>query len=410
MSAIDVLYVPQLAPAQKHPTVFQKFDALKKGESFILVNDHDPIPLYYEMKAERGDVFEWNKLENGPETWRVKIVKTVDEVLDVPAAIEEKAAATGDTPVLNVTLLEPRQKHPTIFRCFDALEAGKAFQILNDHDPKPLYYQLLAERGKTFSWQYLESGPKWWRVEIGKLDTANGETVGEIAAADIRKAEVFKKYGIDFCCGGKKSLKQACEEAKVDVATVEAELAGAAQKEAKGTNLEFNRWDADFLADYIYNQHHAYYYEEGPIIGDLAHKVANHHGQYVPALQQVYLLYRTLQDELNVHFQKEERVLFPFIKALAKAKRTGDRSDLNTLASIAQPVRVMEMDHDAAGEILTQIRHLTNDYTAPAGSCNSVQLLFYKLANLEADLHQHIHLENNILFPKALKLEKELSA
>jgi regulator of cell morphogenesis and NO signaling len=191
---------------------------------------------------------------------------------------------------------------------------------------------------------------------------------------------------------------------------VEAELANATQKEAKGAVLDFQRWEPDFLADYIYNQHHVYYYEEGPIIGDLAEKVAGHHGQHVPALQQVYLIYRTLQDELKEHFLKEERILFPFIKALVKAKRTGDRNDLQALPSITQPVRMMELDHDAAGELLSQLRYLTNDYTPPQGACNSVQLLFYKLSHLEADLHQHIHLENNILFPKALKLEKEVCA
>jgi regulator of cell morphogenesis and NO signaling len=124
----------------------------------------------------------------------------------------------------------------------------------------------------------------------------------------------------------------------------------------------------------------------------------------------VYLIYRTLQDELKEHFLKEERILFPFIKALVKAKRTGDRNDLQALPSITQPVRMMELDHDAAGELLSQLRYLTNDYTPPQGACNSVQLLFYKLSHLEADLHQHIHLENNILFPKALKLEKEVCA
>lgn len=408
MSQIDVLYVPQLAPPQKHPAVFQKFDSLKKGESFVLVNDHDPIPLFYEMKAERGEVFVWEKLENGPETWRVRISKTADEVKETAANLEEFADVKPEIFVLNVTLLEPKLKHPTIFQHFDALKEGEAFQILNDHDPKPLYYQLIAERGKTFNWQYIENGPKWWRVQIGKLDTASGETVGELAAADVRKAEVFKKYGIDFCCGGKKSLKQACTEANVDLAQVEAELANATTKEAKGAAIDFNRWEPDFLADYIYNQHHVYYYEEGPVIGDLAEKVAGHHGQYVPALQQVYLIYRTLQDELDTHFMKEERVLFPFIKALVKAKKTGDRSELNAQPSISQPVHMMEIDHDAAGELLAQLRYLTNDYTAPEGSCNSVRLLFHKLASLESDLHQHIHLENNILFPKALKLEKEL--
>jgi regulator of cell morphogenesis and NO signaling len=144
------------------------------------------------------------------------------------------------------------------------------------------------------------------------------------------------------------------------------------------------------------------------MIGDLAEKVAGHHGAHIPALVNVHLLYRQLQQELSSHFMKEEKVLFPFIKALVTAKRTGDRSLLDAQPSISQPVQMMESDHEDAGEILAEIRALTNNYTAPEGSCNSLRLLFHKLESLETDLHQHIHLENNILFPKALKLEKEL--
>src|SRR5688572_22388669 len=113
---------------------------------------------------------------------------------------------------LYVPSLPPQQKHPAVFQQFDALQDGESFLLINDHDPKPLYYQMIAERGATFNWQYLEKGPQSWQVQITKNKADDGETVGEIVAKDIRKAEVFKKFGIDFCCGGKKSLKQACLE------------------------------------------------------------------------------------------------------------------------------------------------------------------------------------------------------
>ncbi|HUQ97316.1 MAG TPA: iron-sulfur cluster repair di-iron protein, partial [Chitinophagaceae bacterium] len=307
---------------------------------------------------------------------------------------------------INIPELEPRLKHATVFQNFDALQNGEGFLVVNDHDPKPLYYQLIAERGAHFSWQYLQKGPEVWEVAIKKNEA--GPTVGELAATDIRKADVFKKYGIDFCCGGKKTLAQACEELRLDQAVVEAELNNSSNQLATGPAFDFNRWAPDFLTDYIYNQHHVYYYEESPVIADLLQKVVARHGAHFPELYKVVDLYAQLQQELQTHFAKEERVLFPFIKALVKAKNEKDTSALAAYPSINEPVHMMEAEHEAAGELLEQIRNVTNEFVPPAGSCSSFQLLYKKLHDLETDLHQHIHLENNLLFPKALKMEKEL--
>jgi regulator of cell morphogenesis and NO signaling len=358
------------------------------------------------MKAEKGEIFEWKKVEDGPEVWKVEIKKTAVRSSAINPVKQNKEEAKSDVFVLNVTLIEPRLKHPTIFKHFDALKEGEAFQILNDHDPKPLYYQLLGERGNIFTWSYLEQGPQWWKVQIKKNDLANGETVGEIAAKDIRKAEVFKKYGIDFCCGGKKSLKQVCEEKGLDVEIVEAELENPAQPVSAAN--DYNRWEPDFLADYIYNQHHLYYYNELPVLKGLITKVAQHHGDNHPELKYMYSLFGQLVHELDTHFMREEKVVFPFIKALVQAKRTGNFEALNSQPSLTDPIRLMEVDHDAAGEILAEMQKLSNNYAPPADACNSYQFLYKKLKDLDEDLHQHIHLENNILFPKALKLDKEL--
>jgi regulator of cell morphogenesis and NO signaling len=313
----------------------------------------------------------------------------------------------GDTFELNVTLLEPRLKHPTIFEYFDALKPGQAFTILNDHDPKPLYYQMVAERGNIFSWTYLDKGPQWWRVEIKKNAEGQGVTIGEIAAKDLRKVEVFKKYGIDFCCGGKKSLKQVCDEKGIDVLKVEQELEATATSPATG--MDYSSWDADFLADYIYNQHHKYYYTQQPMISELMEKVVERHGKTNANLYELSSLYQSLVGELNAHFMKEERVLFPFIKAVMEAKRTGNTELLKKQPSLKGPIQMMESDHDAAGDIFGLIRILTNNYIPPAEACNSYQFLFTKLKELDEDLQQHIHLENNILFPKAIAAEKELA-
>ena len=159
--------------------------------------------------------------------------------------------------ILNVTLLEPRQKHPTIFVRFDELAEGESNHY-NDHDPKPLYYQLLGERGNIFVWEYLEQGPEWWKVKISKRITGESdETLGQIIAKDLRKAQVFKKYGLDFCCGGKKTVKEACTEKGIDVTKVEQELQQTNQL-SSSRPLPYTDWSLDFLTDYIVNTHHSY--------------------------------------------------------------------------------------------------------------------------------------------------------
>lgn len=313
---------------------------------------------------------------------------------------------TFDIPVLNVTLLEPRKKHPTIFNQFDALPEGEAFRILNDHDPKPLYYQLLAERGGTFTWTYLQNGPQDWEVEIRKV--VSEETIGTIAAKDLRKAEVFKNFGIDFCCGGKKTIKEACEESGLDLSLLTLALTVAETGKGKAEINSYLKWEPDFLADYIINQHHSYYYEEAPIITELLEKVVNRHGSSMPKLFDLQKIFLELKHELDTHFKEEEEFLFPYIKEMVKARRSGNGESLKPFTTIEKSILQMEMEHKGAGILLTDIRKLTGDHVPPEAACNSLQLLFNKLKALEDDLHQHIHLENNLLFPKALELEKSL--
>src|SRR5665811_998726 len=187
--------------------------------------------------------------------------------------------------ILNVTLLEPRQKHPTIFVRFDELAEGESLTIHNDHDPKPLYYQLLGERGNVFTWEYLEEGPVWWKVKIRKNITGeNDETLGELAAKDLRKAQVFKKYGLDFSCGGKKTVKEACAEKGLDVTKVEQELQTADKNITGSRPLPYNDWSLDFLADYIANTHHSYVKKMIPDLRSYSSKVASVHGNRHPEL------------------------------------------------------------------------------------------------------------------------------
>ena len=308
-----------------------------------------------------------------------------------------------ETQVLNVSEIKPDLKHPAVFDRFDSLKPGESFRLINDHDPKPLYYQMIAERGNTFSWTYLEKGPEQWIVLVKKNEAVE-KTVGEIAAEDIGKAEVLKNYGLDFCCGGKKPLREACMEKGIDVVEVENALQNY-QPASVYTN-DYNKWKPDFLADYIYNQHHLYYYEQAPVIQELLDKVVAHHGKEHPYLETLSALYKTLSQELNTHFAREEKVLFPFIKKFVNESRAGVSS--MDLFELSMPIQMMESDHEAAGDLLAQIKMVTSNYTPPADACNSFRFLYKKLSELEDDLHQHIHLENNILFPKALALEKEI--
>src|SRR5690606_23789856 len=269
----------------------------------------------------------------------------------------------------------------------------------NDHDPKPLYYQLLGERGNCFSWKYLANGPEVWEVEIMK-NIRDAETVGEIAAKDMKKAELLKKLGIDFCCGGRKTLEEACIDKGLDVTRVQQELETSAS-ESHGIQLDFDSFPLSFLADYIVNVHHGYLNQNLPSIEELAQKVAEHHGHANPFLLEVYSKVNELRCELVTHLKKEEQILFPSIKLLEAG--SDQKAGFGT---INDPVNVMERDHEIAGEILKDIRRLTDDYNIPVNACNSVKMLYNKLSELESDLFQHIHLENNILFPKAVKMEK----
>lgn len=310
--------------------------------------------------------------------------------------------------ILNVTLIEPKFKHPKIFEKFDSLSSGEGFIIDNDHDPKPLYYQLIGERGNVFTWEYFENGPDRWKVKITKLgDQRASDTIGEMVVKDYRKAQVFKKLGIDFCCGGKKTVEEVCRTKGLDVERVKAEL-NAVSGEAEQNGNNFDNWNLDFLADYIVNTHHDYVRTNVPFITELASKVASVHGKQHPELVKVADIFNRLGKDLRLHLVKEETIVFPFIKGLLLNEKTGKNSPAKAFDSIQTPTQMMELEHEQAGDDLAEIRNLTRDYTLPEDACTSYTVLFKKLQQFENDLFNHVHLENNILFPKAIALEKKL--
>lgn len=316
----------------------------------------------------------------------------------------------SEVNTLDVTRIEPRLKHPTIFQHFDALREGEAFIIHNDHDPKPLYYQLLSERGDIFKWDYLEKGPRWWKVKIARKEgaTTTEETVGEMAGKDLRKAEIFKKYGLEFCCDGKKTLKESCKNAGVSLEAVSKELENLPPEKIPASH-DYNSWKLDFLADYIVNIHHKYVIDSIPMLTDLSVKIAAHHGQAHPELFEIKKHVYVLLKEMESHQSKEEKILFPFIQQMVKCEQEGASFSHPSFGSIDNPVQMMLEEHQEAGEHIHAIEKLSGNYEVPADGCESYRLFYHKLREFDEDLHQHIHLENNILFPKAIKLEEKLA-
>lgn len=307
------------------------------------------------------------------------------------------------TSLLEVSIIEPRLKHSTIFDHFDALESGESFVIRNDHDPKPLYYQLIGERGNGFSWDYLEAGPEYWQVRIGKpsqQDTV--ETIGKIAAKDVRKAELLKQLGVDFCCGGKQTLKEAATSIGISEVALRDKLEEAnTMSPSPASGLDYSTWDLDFLSDYIKNVHHKYVREKGPLLQQLTEKVSIVHGNQHPELAVLYTELSLFLANLYTHLDKEELQLFPATKNMSSL----------TKEQAKQLISALVYEHENTGYELKQLRKITNNYTLPADACHSYTYLFERIVAFEADLFQHIHLENNILFPKMITAyEQEFKA
>lgn len=233
-------------------------------------------------------------------------------------------------------------------------------------------------------------------------------TVADMVTENIKTAHVFKKYGIDFCCGGGVSVKRAAEKAGVDYDQLTNDLLSVENTTTRANN--YNNWELDFLADHIVNVHHVYIKESIPLIIRYASRVVQVHGEHYPELIQIQRLFSEVAIELGGHCKKEELILFPFVKKMLQAKRGGEKLERPNFDTVDNPIRIMEADHEEAGAIFRKIAVLSNNYTSPAGACNTFKAFYSKLQEFEQDLHQHVHLENNILFPKTMDLEKEMFA
>jgi len=230
------------------------------------------------------------------------------------------------------------------------------------------------------------------------------QTVREIALEQPHSIRVFERFGIDYCCGGRKPLAEACVEKQIAVDEVLSALEAAAGSIAP-LPIDWSQATLGALIDHIVATHHVYVKSELPRLAVLAQKVVNRHGDTQAHLLAIQSLLVLLGDELIHHLGKEEHVLFPYIAKLEGALTAGGAHPEACFGDISHPIAMMTSEHDAAGAMIAEIRRLSDDYTTPVGACPTYHAFYDGLKEFENDLHQHIHLENNILFPKAIAME-----
>ncbi len=236
--------------------------------------------------------------------------------------------------------------------------------------------------------------------------TNNNSTIGELVAADYRAATVFESFGIDFCCKGGRTLEEACEKKKIDPETVQQELEKVLSTPNQG-NINVGSWPLDLLADYIEKTHHRYVEERVPLLLQYLNKLCKVHGEAHPELIGIYKLFSESAGELTAHMKKEELILFPFIRKMVKYQKEGKSMDTPHFGSVRNPILMMMEEHEAEGDRFEKIAQLTSGYVPPQDACNTYRVTYALLDEFEKDLHRHIHLENNILFPATVKAENE---
>jgi regulator of cell morphogenesis and NO signaling len=227
------------------------------------------------------------------------------------------------------------------------------------------------------------------------------KTLSQIVTENYQAAYVFEKYGLDFCCKGKRQLKDACEEKQISIDSLLNEINIVLS--AKPIGPDFNNMSLMELTGYVVRVHHTYVKKNAHKILAYVTKVAAKHGDRFPYMIEVCKLFSEVQEEMMQHMFKEEKILFPRISQLELPDKPSTSIDF-----LQAPIDVMEHEHDHAGSLMQQIRVLTNNYQAANDACTTHRLTFTALKDFEEDLHQHVHLENNILFPKAIETFKKL--
>jgi regulator of cell morphogenesis and NO signaling len=234
------------------------------------------------------------------------------------------------------------------------------------------------------------------------------DTVGDLVATNFRAAGVFERVGIDFCCGGRRSLSEACHAAGVPLDGVVQELR-ALVVAAPPDDDDPRQWPLPRVVEHILERHHRYVREALPRIAGFLSRLVAVHAVRHPELTTVEAEFFHLQEELKRHMFKEEQVLFPYIRELAATEATARPLPASPFGTVENPIRMMEREHQEAGDDLRTIRDLTNGYVTPDDGCATYRVAMAELQQFERDLHEHIHLENNVLFPRAVAVERRLA-
>jgi regulator of cell morphogenesis and NO signaling len=240
------------------------------------------------------------------------------------------------------------------------------------------------------------------------MEMVKTSTIGSFVAKDYRAATVFQRYGIDFCCKGGRTLESVCEKNNLSPDKIIGELAEVMEK-PNNMGVDFNTWSLDLLTDYIERKHHRYIEQNTPAIKQFLDKLCEVHGGNHPELFEIRKEFFASADALADHMKKEENILFPMVRNMVTLKNKGEKLITNSNAEVKYPIQVMMAEHDTEGERFRKIAELSNNYTTPADGCTTYRVAFSLMNEFESDLHLHIHLENNILFPKAIEMEKELT-
>ena len=238
---------------------------------------------------------------------------------------------------------------------------------------------------------------------MNAIDKMATQTIGDFVAQDYRTAEVFEKYGIDFCCGGKVQLATACQEKGIDMDRLVQDLEQSASLPIDRSQ-NYAAWELPFLADYIVNTHHAYLKENTGSIAAYAHKIAEVHGAHHPEVIEIAAIFDQIAADLALHLREEEELLFPAIRKISALAKTGAAGEADEIEALRGSLKTLTHEHDEIGAAIHAIRHLANDYAIPGDVCNTFVVTYNKLREFEDDLHKHVHLENNILFLKAARL------